>query len=206
MSILSSDEFNERFESLYSRDHEGRLLRMEEATQAQLNEVVTVWIDGQDVELTKATPSIDDQGLIRRDQDGLVIPRPTTIYDAAAKMRHLDIGLLPVWDGERLVGMLTDRDITIRAVADGRDPGTTTARDIMTGELAWCYEDADISEAGRIMAERGVRRLAVINQEKRMVGMLSVGDLTAASPELAGEALRALSAVEGHGPSAGMHH
>jgi CBS domain-containing protein len=125
----------------------------------------------------------------------------TSLVELARKMRDEDIGSIPVGENDRLIGMVTDRDIAIRAVAEQRDPATTTAREVMTGELAWCYDDADIAEAGRIMAQRGVRRLPVVNHDKRMVGMITVGDLTAASPEIAGEALRALSAVHGAGPT-----
>lgn len=121
--------------------------------------------------------------------------------ELARRMRDGDVGSISIGDNDRLVGMVTDRDIAVRAVAEERDPKAMTARDGMTGEIAWCYDDIELAEAGRIMASHGVRRLPVVNRGKRLVGMLSVGDLTAASPALAGEALRPNSRVEGNGPA-----
>src|SRR5436309_16081443 len=92
-------------------------------------------------------------------------------------MKEIDVGPLPVCDGDRLVGMLTDRDITVRAVAAGCDPRTTPASAAMTPEVIFVYEDQDVAEAARLMKDKEVRRLMVLNRDKRLVGMLSLGDL-----------------------------
>ena len=110
-------------------------------------------------------------------EDVEVVRPDDTLYDAANKMRTLDVGALPVCDGQRLVGMLTDRDLTVRAVADGRDPRTALVRDSMTPEMAWCFEDQTATEAERLMAERQIRRLPVLDRDKRLVGIISLGDL-----------------------------
>jgi CBS domain-containing protein len=106
-----------------------------------------------------------------------VINPEATLQEAARKMQRLDVGPLPVCDGDRLVGMLTDRDITVRAVAEGCDPTTTTVREAMTPELLYCFEDQDVQEAARLMSQYQVRRLPILNRNKRLVGMVSLGDL-----------------------------
>src|SRR5437868_10822505 len=90
-----------------------------------------------------------------------------TVQDAARKMRDLDVGPLPVCDNDRLAGMLTDRDITVRAVAEGRDPKTAKVRDTMSEGIDYCFEDDDVAEAARHMREKQVRRLVVLNRDKR---------------------------------------
>jgi len=101
-----------------------------------------------------------------------------TLEDAAKKMRDLDIGPLPVCgDNDRLAGMITDRDIAVRAVAEGKDPRTTKVREVMSEKIIYCFEDQDVEEAARIMQERQVRRLVVLNRDKRLVGIVSLGDL-----------------------------
>jgi len=124
-----------------------------------------------------------------------VIAPDATVRDAAQKMKQRDIGPVPVCDGERLVGMLTDRDITIRVVADGRDPATTPVREAMTADVLYCFEDQDVAEARRLMAEQQVRRLPVLNRNNWLVGMVSLGDLAvdAGDPQRAGEALKEVS-------------
>jgi len=108
--------------------------------------------------------------------------RPTaTLQSAARKMKDLDVGVIPVCgdgDNDRIVGMLTDRDITIRATAEGMDPKSTQVQDVMTEEeIVWCFEDDDIDRAADLMREHQIRRLLVMNQAKRLVGILSLGDL-----------------------------
>ena len=94
-----------------------------------------------------------------------------TLQEAAARMRDLDVGPLPVCgDDDRMAGMITDRDITVRATAEGKDPKTTRVRDVMTEEVIYCFEDQDIDEAARLMQEQQVRRLLVMNRDKRLVG------------------------------------
>jgi len=101
-----------------------------------------------------------------------------SLQDAARKMRNLDVGPLPVCgDNDRLAGMITDRDIVVNAVAEGRNPQTTKVREAMTGEVIYCFEDQDVQEAARTMQERQVRRLVVLNRDKRLVGIVSLGDM-----------------------------
>jgi len=100
-----------------------------------------------------------------------------SLEDAARKMRNLDVGPLPVCDNDRLAGMITDRDIVVNAVAEGRNPQTTKVREAMTGKVIYCFDDQDVEEAARTMQEHQVRRLVVLNRDKRMVGIVSLGDL-----------------------------
>ena len=106
-----------------------------------------------------------------------VIAPEATLQQAAAKMRRLNIGPLPVCDGDQLVGMLTDRDITVRAVAEGCDPTTTTVREAMTPDIAYCFEDQTIEDAVQMMERYQIRRLPILNRTQRLVGMVSLGDL-----------------------------
>jgi CBS domain-containing protein len=100
-----------------------------------------------------------------------------TLQQAARRMRELDVGPLPVCDNDRLAGMITDRDITVRAVAEGKDPTTTAVREAMSEDIIFCFEDQDLEEAASLMEEKQIRRLAVLNRDKRLVGILSLGDL-----------------------------
>ena len=132
------------------------------------------------------------------------VARPDqSIREAADTMRETDIGALPVRDGDRLIGVITDRDIAIRAVAEGKSPDTTV-REIMTEKVCYCYDDQDIEEVTRNMADIQVRRLPVLNRDKRLVGILSLGDI-AISPDgqEAGEALRGISRPGGDHTQAG---
>ena len=103
-----------------------------------------------------------------------VIAPEASIYEAAEKMSHLDIGPLPVCDGERVVGMLTDRDITVRAVAAGRDPRMTQVRDIMTLDMVYRFEGQEVQDAVRLMEQYQIRRLPVLNRGKQLVGMVVI--------------------------------
>lgn len=100
-----------------------------------------------------------------------------SIQDAAQKMRELDIGPLPVCENDRLTGFITDRDIVTRAVCDGCDTETTKVRDVMTAGIVTCFEDDDVEEAAQKMQEKQIRRLAVLNHDSRLVGIVSLGDL-----------------------------
>jgi len=124
-----------------------------------------------------------------------VVAPDTSLYEAARKMRDLDVGALPVCDGERLVGMLTDRDLTVRAVAEGRDPRREPVRESMTPEIAWCFEDQTPADAERIMTERQIRRLPVLDRGKRLVGIVSLGDLAikTGEPKAIGKTLEKVS-------------
>jgi CBS domain-containing protein len=110
-------------------------------------------------------------------RDPEVVPSDVFLKDAALRMQQLDVGTLPIRDGDRLVGMLTDRDITVRATAQGRDPTKTQVRDVMTPEVVYCFEDQEVSEATKLMQEKQIRRLPILNQEKRLVGIVSLGDV-----------------------------
>jgi CBS domain-containing protein len=118
----------------------------------------------------------------------IVIARPEqTIADAARLMAKADIGSLPVGDDDRLVGMLTDRDIVIRAVAQGL-PADTPVRDVMTATIRYCYDDQDVAEVARNMAELGVRRLPVVNRDKRIVGFVALSNIAQADSDGAKDA------------------
>jgi len=117
------------------------------------------------------------------------------LRDAADKMKGLNVGSLPVCVNDRLVGMLTDRDITVRATAEGLPPGLGRVRDVMTPEVIYCFEDQDVTEAARLMEEKQVRRLVVLNRGQRLVGIVSLGDLAVKTgdEQLSGEALEQVS-------------
>ena len=119
----------------------------------------------------------------------------TPIPEIARRMRDLDIGAIPVGENDRLIGMVTDRDIACRAVANGADLGTLTARDVMSKGIFYCRDSEELEDALRIMEQKQVRRLPVIDDQKRMVGILSLGDIADATPhELSGEVVAAVSA------------
>jgi CBS domain-containing protein len=105
------------------------------------------------------------------------IPPGMTLKEAAGKMKSLDVGALPVCENDKLVGMITDRDIATRAVAEGRDPTKTCAGDAMTSGVVYCYEDEDVREAARVMEEKQIRRLLVFDRNQRAVGIVSLGDI-----------------------------
>lgn len=114
------------------------------------------------------TPSVD-----------LVDPN-TTIREAARHMRDGDVGALPVGENDRLVGMVTDRDIAVRGVAEGKAPGNCAVREVMSEGIYYCFEDEDAQRAAEVMAEHQVRRLPVLNRDKRLVGIVAIADLALA--------------------------
>lgn len=118
-----------------------------------------------------------------------------SIQEAAGKMRDLDVGVLPICDNDRLAGMITDRDIVVRAAAQGRNPTSTQVREAMTSEAVWCFEDQDISEAAKLMKDKQIRRLLVLNRNKRLVGIVSLGDLAVEThdDQMVGNTLEAIS-------------
>ena len=114
----------------------------------------------------------------------------TSVKEAAQKMRDLNIGALPVCAHGKLIGMVTDRDITIRLIADGKDPRTTMAEEIMTSNIEWCSDEDEIEEVAEQMEKGRIRRLPVVDRNKFLVGIISVGDIASrGSPEAAGEIL-----------------
>lgn len=110
-------------------------------------------------------------------RDVRVVSPNDTIRRAAALMDELNVGVLPVCDGERLVGMVTDRDITVRATSAGMAPDSTAVSSVMTDEPTVCYEDDAMIEVTRVMGDRQIRRLPVIDNQKRLVGIIALGDL-----------------------------
>lgn len=116
-----------------------------------------------------------------------------TICQAARLMAECDAGILPVGDNDRLVGVITDRDIAIRAVAQGKSPETPVS-DVMTKEVLYCFEDEDLEHVAKNMGDVKVRRLPVLNRKKRLVGIVSVGDLAlSANAQVAGRAVAGIS-------------
>lgn len=127
-------------------------------------------------------------------RDVSVISPNATIKDAAQKMREGDFGMMPVAENDRMIGAISDRDIAIRAVAEGRDPNTKV-RDVMSQGIAWAYEDCSVDEAAQVMSKHQIRRLPVVNREKRLVGIVALGDFAVESSEIkpAAEALSGIS-------------
>lgn len=116
------------------------------------------------------------------------------VTTVAQKMRDLDVGAIPVCEKDKLVGIVTDRDITCRAVAKGADPSKLTAGDVMTEGVVYCSDTEELDDAIRIMEDKQIRRMPAIDEKKRMVGILSLGDVShAASQQLTGEVLKAVS-------------
>lgn len=116
------------------------------------------------------------------------------LTDIATKMRDLDLGALPVEEGDDLVGMITDRDIAIRVIADGNDPKTTRVGEIMSKDVTWCTDGQDVEDAAHLMESKKVRRLPVLDEDKKLVGILSLSDISRkASHELSGEVIEAVN-------------
>src|SRR5215472_16514118 len=107
----------------------------------------------------------------------------TPVEMLANAMLEQDIGAIPIGENDRLIGMVTDRDIAVRAVANGKDVSKLTARDVMTDGIVWCRDSDDVTHAANLMQSRQVRRLPVIDKNKRMVGILSLGDLSNAGTD-----------------------
>jgi len=125
--------------------------------------------------------------------DVQVISPDATIREAAEHMREGDFGMMPVGEDDRMIGTISDRDIAIRAVAEGKDAGTKV-RDVMSEGIAWAYEDDSVEQAAMIMSERQVRRLPVVDRDKRLVGIVALGDFAVESSEIR-PAAQALSEI-----------
>lgn len=139
-----------------------------------------------------------DVRMVRPDQN---------IREAAHLMAELDIGALPVQDNDRLVGMITDRDIAVRAIAEGHGAETRIG-DVMSKEIKYCYEDQSIEEVTQNMGEQRLRRLPVLNRDKRLVGILSLGDLALerTAQDEAGHALGGISRPGGEHSQSNQRH
>lgn len=121
----------------------------------------------------------------------------TSLTRAAEIMRTLNVGALPVCAHEQLMGVVTDRDIAIRGVAEARDPAGTPVRAIMSSEIVYAFEDQDVEDAARLMEVKQIRRLPVLNRSKKLVGIVSLGDIaTGTGIQLSGEALQEISQAE----------
>ena len=127
-------------------------------------------------------------------RDVKLVGPETTIREAAQQMRDGDFGMLPVAENDRMIGAISDRDIAIRAIADDKGPATTV-REVMSEGICWAYEDDSIEQAATIMSERQVRRLPIVNRDKRLVGIVSLGDFAVDSADIepAAEALSGIS-------------
>lgn len=121
-------------------------------------------------------------------EDVLVCAPNHSIREAAKAMKDIDAGLLPVGENNRLVGMITDRDIAVRAVADGKDC-ETPVREVMTSDVQYCFEDEELADAAAKMGALQLRRLPVLNRDKRLVGIVSLGDIARIEGESAQQAL-----------------
>ena len=118
----------------------------------------------------------------------------TTIQECARKMKELDIGSLPVCDGERIQGLVTDRDIVINVVARGEDPEKVTVADAMSSPVVYVFEDDEVGDAVRLMEVKQIRRLVVLDRDKMLAGFLALGDIAVKAGEtLAGETLEQIS-------------
>jgi CBS domain-containing protein len=150
----------------------------------------------------------NSQGMRRRDMkvhdvmtpEVIMVGPEASLAEAAQLMKQQDIGPLPVCENERVFGMVTDRDITVRAVAEGRDPHSTRVRDVMTPDLVCCFENDDIEEAARLMQETQLRRLLVIDDDRRLVGIVSLADIVQQTGDdsLGGETLERVTDPTGH--------
>ncbi len=119
-----------------------------------------------------------------------------TLQEAAQEMKRLDVGALPICgEDDRLAGMITDRDIVVRAVAEGSESRTAGVEDFMTPEAIYCFDQDSVEQAAGIMKEKQVRRILVLNQDKQLVGVVSLGDLATRceNDQMSGDALESVS-------------
>ena len=118
-----------------------------------------------------------------------------TVQEAASRMKSLDVGSLPVCDNDRLVGVITDRDIALRSVAEGHDPSRDNVREAMSPGIIYCFDDQDAREAAELMGEKQIRRLPVLDRNKQLVGIVSLGDLAVEGRDdrMSGDALKHIS-------------
>ena len=125
--------------------------------------------------------------------DPELIDPNASIREAAQRMKDEDIGALPVGENDRLIGMVTDRDIAMRGVAEDRLPSSTSVRDVMSEKIFYCFEDQDVEDAARCMAENQVRRLPILNRDKRLTGIVSLADIAQTGEECEKTALEGVS-------------
>jgi len=118
-----------------------------------------------------------------------------SLIDAAEKMKSLNVGFLPVQEGNKLIGLITDRDLVLRGLAEGLDPRSTPVNDIVSSDIVYCYDDDSVEDAARLMEDNQVRRLIVVNHDHTPAGIVSIGDIAVKSgqEQLAGEILQRVS-------------
>ena len=121
-----------------------------------------------------------------------VVDPDTSLREAARTMARIDAGVLPVGENDRLVGIITDRDIAVRAVAEGREPDAPV-RDVMSQDIKYCYDDADAEEVLENMGALQLRRMPVVDRDQRLVGIVSIGDLAKEEEGETGEAMREIT-------------
>lgn len=127
-------------------------------------------------------------------KDVRIVAPNDSLQKAAQMMDELNVGAIPVCEGEQLVGIITDRDITVRGVAYGKSAGSTPVEEVMSTDVHWCYEDQQIEEVNEKMSDVQVRRIPVVDRQQHLVGIVSLGDLAAKHSEQdAGETLRDIS-------------
>ena len=114
----------------------------------------------------------------------------TGVQELAEKMKALDVGFVPICENDRLAGTVTDRDIVVRGLAGGQNINTIKAKDIMTKDVIWCFEDQDIKDVAKRMRDKDVRRMLILNQNKRLVGVVSIGDISKVEEEETGKTLK----------------
>lgn len=125
-------------------------------------------------------------------RDVQLIKPDQSILDAAKMMADCDCGVLPVAENDRLVGMITDRDIVVRAIAQGK-AADTRVQDVMSAEVKYCFEEDDVDDVAHNMGDLQIRRLPVVNRDKRLVGIISLGDIATSAETPAAEALHGIS-------------
>jgi CBS domain-containing protein len=127
--------------------------------------------------------------------DVQVVAPDCKLIEAAQKMRDLDVGAVPVCDGERLIGVITDRDIVVRGIAEGLSAQDADVRSLTSGPVVYAFEDDSVENASKLMQERRIRRLPVINREKRLVGIVALADLALKGQDAAksGETIQKVS-------------
>jgi len=142
----------------------------------------TIWCCGEPMKNSSRSKSKSKKAATMKAKDVMTkdivwITPQTSLREAADKMKANDTGALPICDGEKLTGMITDRDIVIRSIAQGKDPNNTPVSEAMSPEVDYCLEDEKISKIAHMMENKKIRRLPVVNQDKKLVGMISLGDL-----------------------------
>jgi len=114
----------------------------------------------------------------------------TSVTDLALKMKALDVGFIAICENDRLIGTVTDRDIVIRGLAGGQDINSLEARRLMTNQVHWCFEDDNVNDVAEKMRDKEVRRMLILNKDKRLVGVVSIGDISKVEEKESGKTLK----------------